>query len=200
MSHLYRNRIQLRDGRLLGYAEYGDLSGRPVSCFPGTPGSRLLHPPEDPTIACGARLIVVERPGFGLSDDQPGRTLLHWPEDVVEFADQLELKRFAAVGISAGAPYAAACAHTIPQRISAVGIISGVGPMDAPGSLQEMPRIRRAVAIVARHAPCLLRPLLWWTANPQRDIQRFFPAHGVGRLRGGSRRLGAPASQRHAGA
>jgi pimeloyl-ACP methyl ester carboxylesterase len=174
MSQLHGDRIQLPDGRWLGYAEYGYPRGQPLLYFPGTPGSRLLHPPEEATIACGARLIVVERPGFGLSDDQPRRTLLDWPDDVSAFADQLGLDRFAVVGVSAGAPYAAACAYTIPQRLSRVGIISGVGPIDVLGSLPEMPRVRRVGAIVARHAPWLLQPLLWWIANPQRSVQRFF--------------------------
>lgn len=33
--------LWLRDGRLLGYAEYGDLDGKPVFFFHGWPGSRL---------------------------------------------------------------------------------------------------------------------------------------------------------------
>jgi pimeloyl-ACP methyl ester carboxylesterase len=61
-------RVKLTDGRSLGYAEYGDGTGRPVLCFPGTPSSRLLHPLEGPTSSLGVRLIVVERPGFQLED------------------------------------------------------------------------------------------------------------------------------------
>ena len=37
------DRIQLPDGRVLGYAEYGDLSGKPVIFFTGAPSSRFLH-------------------------------------------------------------------------------------------------------------------------------------------------------------
>jgi len=35
------NVVRLRDGRILGYAEYGDPTGRPAFLFHGTPGSRL---------------------------------------------------------------------------------------------------------------------------------------------------------------
>ena len=73
--------IRLHDGRLLGYAEYGDPTGKPVFLFQGTPSSRLLHPDKDLTRSLGARLIVMDRPGFGLSDFQPGRRLLDWPSD-----------------------------------------------------------------------------------------------------------------------
>jgi pimeloyl-ACP methyl ester carboxylesterase len=36
--------IKLKDGRSLGYAEYGNLDGKPVFCFHGFPGSRLDWP------------------------------------------------------------------------------------------------------------------------------------------------------------
>jgi pimeloyl-ACP methyl ester carboxylesterase len=166
-------RVRLPNGRALGYAEYGDPAGRPVLFFPGAPSSRLLHPPEEPTRALGVRLIVVERPGFGLSDFQPGRTLLDWPDDIVAFADELEFDRFPVVGISAGGPYAAACAYRMPQRVMAAGIISAVGPMN-PSALKEMPRVRQLGAKVARNAPWLLRPLLWLASNPHRNPDKFF--------------------------
>jgi pimeloyl-ACP methyl ester carboxylesterase len=168
------DRVNLPDGRSLGYAEYGDPSGKPVLFFPGTPSSRLLHPPEGPTTSLGARLIVVERPGFGLSDFQPGRTLLDWPDDVVALADALDIERFAVAGLSAGGPYAVACGFKIPHRLTKVAVISGVGPTDLPGSTREMSRVRQAGAAVARRAPWLLRPLLWLVSNPHRDPERFF--------------------------
>ena len=89
----------LRCGRRLGFAEYGDPAGKPVLYFHGTPSSRLLHPDEGITRSLGARLIILERPGFGLSDFQPGRELLDWPDDVVEAADQLDLDCFAVVAL-----------------------------------------------------------------------------------------------------
>ena len=182
MTHLDRQNepgpadgiVRLGDGRALGYAEYGDRAGTPVLLFPGTPSSRLIHPPEGPTRAMGARLIVVERPGFGRSDFLPRRTLLDWPDDAAAFADALGIERFAVVGISGGGPYVAACAFKIPHRLTQAAIVSGVGPTDLPGSLQEMPRIRHASAMVARHAPWLLRPLLWLLGNPHHGPERFF--------------------------
>ena len=51
-------------------------------------------------------MFTLERPGIGLSDPQPGRTLLDWPPDVAAFADAMRLDRFAVLGTSAGAPYA----------------------------------------------------------------------------------------------
>jgi pimeloyl-ACP methyl ester carboxylesterase len=166
--------ISLPDGRVLGIAEHGDPHGIPLLFFPGTPGSRLIHPPDEVTRARGVHLIVVERPGFGLSSYQRGRTLCKWPLDVASCADALGLSRFAVAGLSGGGPYALACAYWLPHRVTATAVIGGVGPVDVPGGLGDMPRIRRLGAVVARYAPWLLRPLLWWTSNPRRDIDRFY--------------------------
>ncbi|MDQ4079090.1 MAG: alpha/beta hydrolase, partial [Chloroflexota bacterium] len=69
--------IQLKDGRLLGYAEYGDPAGQPIFFFHGWPGSRLeARPLTEPAAVHGARVIAADRPGFGLSDFKPGRTIL----------------------------------------------------------------------------------------------------------------------------
>lgn len=166
--------IILRCGRRLGFAEYGDPAGEPVLYFHGTPSSRLLHPDEEITRSLGARLIILERPGFGLSDFQPGRELLDWPDDVVEAADQLDLSRFAAVGPSGGGPYVAACAYKVPERLTVAAMVSSAGPMQMPGATDGMPSIRRAGAAIGRNAPWLLRPLMWLLQNPGRNPKRFF--------------------------
>lgn len=166
--------IQLGDGRLLGYAEYGDPAGKPVFLFQGTPSSRLMHPDESITASLGARLLVLDRPGFGLSDFQRDRTLLDWPDDVVEVADRLGIGRFAVIGISGGGPYVAACAYKIAERLSCAAMVSSAGPVDAPGATEGMPRVRQAGSTIARQAPWLLRPLVWLLQNPCRNPDRFF--------------------------
>ncbi len=138
-----------------------------------------IHPSNRRT-ALGVRLFVLERPGYGLSDFQKGRQLLDWPEDVSAFADALGIDRFPVIGVSGGGPYAAACAYKIPQRVTRAAIVSGVGPTDLPGSLEEMPRIRQLGALVARHAPWLLGTVLWLIANPQRNPERFFERMAAG--------------------
>jgi pimeloyl-ACP methyl ester carboxylesterase len=79
------------------------------------------------------RLITVDRPGIGLSDACPRRRLLDWPHDVRQLADELALDRFAVLGWSAGGPFALACAYLIPDRLQAVGIMSGMSPLHWPG-------------------------------------------------------------------
>ncbi|MBN2083751.1 MAG: alpha/beta hydrolase [Anaerolineales bacterium] len=128
--------IQLPDGRILAYAEYGDPGGKPVFLFHGVPGSRIFRPPLDGlTARKKARLITVDRPGYGGSTFQPGRRITDWPEDILRLADYLHLDRFAVCGHSGGGPYVLACARFIPERLTAAGVISSLGPVDAPGAL-----------------------------------------------------------------
>lgn len=119
-------RITLHDGRILAYAERGPADGFPILVFHGTPGSRQeQHSPTETYDRLGVRYLTVDRPGMGLSDPLAYRTLLDWPDDVVQLADALELERFAVLGYSGGGSYAAACGYRLPNRVTAVGIVSG---------------------------------------------------------------------------
>ena len=146
--------LQLKDGRKLGYAEFGTPSGEPVFVFHGFPGSRLDAAMEGSIRAsCEARLIAIDRPGFGLSNFKPHRTMADWPADVVELADALGLGRFSAMGISGGGPYAAACARFIPDRLKSVAIVAGVGPFQAPGVKEGMMLANRLLFSISAYVP-----------------------------------------------
>src|ERR671934_2916699 len=133
--------IRLRDGRRLGYAEWGDPGGRPLLYFHGWPGSRVEGRLGDEAArAQGVRLIALDRPGMGLSDYQPRRALVDWPVDVSQVTAALGLDRFAVLGISGGGPYAAACAWKLSEQLAGAGIVSGLAPVDAPGALAGMGR------------------------------------------------------------
>jgi pimeloyl-ACP methyl ester carboxylesterase len=62
-----------------------------------------------------------------------------WPDEVSQL-EALGLDRFAVLGISGGSPYAAVCAWKLPQRLTGAGIVSGIGPLDAPGASEGMSR------------------------------------------------------------
>jgi pimeloyl-ACP methyl ester carboxylesterase len=121
--------VELRDGRVLGYEEWGPGVGFPILGFGGTAMSRLAHLGREAPDSAGVRLVLVDRPGYGLSDFQPGRTLLDWPADVAQLADRLGLDRFAVYGMSGGGPHAAACGYALPERVAAVGLVSSPGPV-----------------------------------------------------------------------
>lgn len=126
----YAQTITLEDGRKLGYAEFGDLQRKPIFYFHGHRSSRLEPKMYDfEKKQYEVRLIAVDRPGYGVSDFQKDRKLLDWPVDVVELADSLDIDKFAVLGGSGGGPYVAACAYTIPDRLTTCGIVSGLGPV-----------------------------------------------------------------------
>ena len=102
--------IRAGDGRSLGVCEWGMPTGAPVFSLHGTPGSRLGRH-HDPTVyeRANVRLVTYDRPGYGLSDRQPGRRIVDAVADVAAIADALELDRFAVMGGSGGAPHALAC-------------------------------------------------------------------------------------------
>jgi hypothetical protein len=87
--------LLLPDGRTLGYALYGSLTGRAVIYLHGHPGSRLegahLH---DLGLRLGARIVAPDRPGSGLSSPQPDRKILDYSKDVEYLADHLQLERY----------------------------------------------------------------------------------------------------------
>lgn len=131
--------LRLRDGRRLGYAQYGAADGEPVFYFHGHPGSRLegrlAHPAA---AAAGVRVIAVDRPGYGLSDFQSGRTITDWPGDVAQAAELLGIGRFSVAGASGGGPYALACAWRLPDRVIRAAVLSGVGPFRVRGITRGM--------------------------------------------------------------
>ena len=157
--------IRLRDGRRLGYTEWGDPGGRPLLYFHGWPGSRVEGRLGDEAArAKGVRLIALDRPGMGLSDYLQRRTLVDWPDDVLQVAAALGLDRFAVLGISGGGPYAAACAWKLSERLTGAGIVSCLAPLDAPGAMAGMGRQNRlAFQLVGRLVP-LRRVLMAKTA------------------------------------
>src|SRR6185312_3853086 len=105
------HRVRLADGRTLACLELGDPSGPPVLYFHGYPGSRLeARVAAAAARRLGLRLLAVDRPGFGQSTFQTGRSIGAWAADVAALADRLALGRFSIVGVSGGGPYALACA------------------------------------------------------------------------------------------
>jgi pimeloyl-ACP methyl ester carboxylesterase len=135
-------RLELGDGRTIGYATWGDPEGTPVFIGHGTPGSRLalspgLDDPEWLRQEC-LRFIGVDRPGYGYSDPWVEASLLDCAGDLVRVADDLGLERFWALGVSGGAPYILALGVLVPERLGGVAVLSGLGMLDRPGALEGM--------------------------------------------------------------
>ncbi len=116
------------------------------------------------------RVIAFDRPGYGQSDPAPRSTT--WQDlaaDVGELATHLGLNRFPIVGVSGGGPLAAACARLMPERVSALALVSSVPPPEwvDRGGLGLLMRLGRWPAM-ARPTMAMARRLLLspaWAEN-----------------------------------
>jgi pimeloyl-ACP methyl ester carboxylesterase len=154
--------VILKDGRRLGFAEYGVGTGRPVFHFHGSGSSRFEHPSAESMLnLMGIRFISVDRPGHGLSDFQPQRRLLDWPGDVCHLADHLGIGEFYVEGYSAGGPHALVCAHQLPERVLAGAVYGCVAPMNRPRAYQGLPFFNQVLAKSARWFPGFAKFIRW---------------------------------------
>jgi pimeloyl-ACP methyl ester carboxylesterase len=129
------SQVKVSGGRELAYTDIGQPDWLCVLFFHGAPSSRLrLAYLEQQFLAEGVRVVSLDRPSYGRSSPQPGRSMIDWPSDVAALADALGLDRFVVAGHSSGGPYALVCAALLPARVSAAIILGGVTDMGWPGA------------------------------------------------------------------
>lgn len=118
------------DNRTLAVESTGDVErGYPVFLMHGTPGSRIGIKPRDIVLyRMGIHLISYDRPGYGGSTRQEGRSVVDCAEDVQAIATRLELGRFAVVGRSGGGPHVLACAARLGSVVDRVAVMGSIAP------------------------------------------------------------------------
>jgi pimeloyl-ACP methyl ester carboxylesterase len=145
--------MTLRDGRRIAWSAGGPEDGVPIVYLHGAIGTSVDFTPElrAHIERLGIRYIALSRPGFGRSDPCPGRRIADFPEDVERVADRLGLERLALVGVSAGGPYALACARALPDRAVATAAVSSLSPLCPPHAGRWMPvHLRLALRALVR--------------------------------------------------
>jgi pimeloyl-ACP methyl ester carboxylesterase len=122
------------DGRTLRVEEAGDPGGVPVVMHHGTPGAGHLYGPHAADARDrGIRLLGYDRPGYGGSTPQPGRSVADCAADVSAIADALGIDRLGVWGVSGGGPHALACAALLPDLVVAVGSLASIAPYGSSG-------------------------------------------------------------------
>jgi pimeloyl-ACP methyl ester carboxylesterase len=126
--------VTTADGRALAVYEGGDPSGVPVLVQNGTPGSGMfyavhLRDAEEK----GIRLLSYDRPGYGRSSRDEGRSVADCAADIAAICDALDVDRFCTWGVSGGGPHALATAALLPGRVAAAAVLAPVAPFDAEG-------------------------------------------------------------------
>ena len=126
--------VQTADGRTLAVQESGDPAGRPVLVHNGTPNSRHVYRKvTDDAAAHGLRLISYDRPGYGGSSPDPGRSTADCAADVRAICAALDVDRLATWGISGGGPHVLACAALLPDLVVAAASLASLAPYGADG-------------------------------------------------------------------
>lgn len=126
--------VHTPDGRVLAVEDWGDPAGRPVLVHMGTPNSRLLYGPNVTDAAeRGLRLISYDRPGYGGSTPQPGRTVADCAADVRAICAEIGVDRIATWGVSGGGPHVLACAALLPDLVIAAASLASLAPYGAEG-------------------------------------------------------------------
>jgi pimeloyl-ACP methyl ester carboxylesterase len=127
--------VSTSGGRTLAVEDAGDRGGRPVMVHVGTPGGRRLYGSR--TLADAERrqlrLISYDRPGYGDSTPQPGRSMADCARDVRVICEALGIDRLAMWGLSGGGPHVLACAALLPGLVTAAASLASLAPYDAEG-------------------------------------------------------------------
>lgn len=120
--------IALADGRVVRVYDTG--SGElTVLWHHGSPHTGVpLSPVVEAARQRGIRLVTYARPGYGESSPDRGRDVASAAGDVRQIMDELGIDRFATMGYSGGGPHALACAALLPERVTSVVTLAGVGP------------------------------------------------------------------------
>lgn len=122
--------MQLQDGRVLAWSEWGPVDGVPVLFCTGAGMSGWLGFGAKDLPDLGLKLIAIDRPGLGLSDAHPHKTLSSWVDDTRQFIQANNLHNVLTVGFSQGAPFAFALAAS--NQVKAIAIVSGQDELTHP--------------------------------------------------------------------
>lgn len=169
------------------FAEYSDPSGAVVLWCHGTPGARRQFPLLGRRAAekLGLRVVVVERPGSGLSAPHAYAAVADCATDIAHVADALGADRLGVVGLSGGGPDALACGVVPPlaARVTAVAVVGGtvpsVGPEAATGVIDDLARrfqpmlseLRRPLAALSLGLLAPLIPVSHYVLRAYSSIQ-----------------------------
>ena len=151
--------IQLRDGRKMALGCYGDFSQKPVFYMHGIDGSRLqmaFDPWELKRL--GLHYVIPERPGFGISDPLPGRTLLDWASDMEDAMDFYGEKRYHVAGSNAGGVFALVLGHLLPERLEKITLINCAGPPETLSFSSNYSPFWRMTMGIGRRFPAMFGP------------------------------------------
>lgn len=174
------------DGHRVNYVEMGDGDGPPIVLVHGIAGNWQNWLENIPRLAQERRVVAMDLPGFGASEEPPEITLSGYGRSVDRLCELLDLGEVCLVGNSMGGFVTAETAIQFPERVERLVLVSAAGittsnlrrePVMAWGRIAGMagarsaaekrlaivrPRIRHLVySFLVRHPSRLGAEILW---------------------------------------
>ena len=179
--------VRRGDGSVIAVEVVGERGAAPLLFCHGLADSRLsAHLFTRAARELGWCVVAPDRPGAGGTDPRRLRRLVDWVEDAKLVLDALGVDAAALLGISAGGPFAAACAAGIPGRVRSLTLVSPLGPPGWP--TRGMAPGERLSLAAARHAPAFGGWFLGCLATLARRSPRLFLRLATSELPGIDRR------------
>ena len=189
--------VRRGDGSVIAVEVAGEQGAAPVLLCHGLADSRLsARLFTQAARELGLRIMAPDRPGTGGTDPRRLGRLADWAEDAALVLDGVRAEPAALLGISAGGPFAAACAARIPGRVRSLTLVCPLGPPGWP--TRGMAPGERLSLAVARHAPAFGGWFLGRLAALARRSPRLFLRLAASELPGIDRRAIAQPGMREA--
>jgi pimeloyl-ACP methyl ester carboxylesterase len=164
--------VELRrgDGSVIALEVVGQQDAAPVLFCHGLADSRLsAHWFGQAAAELGLCVIAPDRPGTGGTEPRRLARLTDWVEDATLILNALHVDSVALLGVSAGGPFAAACAAGLPGRIRSLTLIAPMGAPEWP--THGMAPGERLSLALARHTPAFGG----WSLGRLGALARYWP-------------------------
>jgi pimeloyl-ACP methyl ester carboxylesterase len=179
--------VRRGDGSVIAVEVVGEQGAAPLLFCHGLADSRLSARLFAPAAGeLGWRVVAPDRPGVGGTDPRRLRRVADWVEDAALVLDAVGADTAALLGISAGGPFAAACAAAMPGRARNLLLVAPLGPPGWP--TRGMAPGQRLSLAVARRAPAFCGWFLGRLATLARRSPRLFLRLATSELPGPDRR------------
>lgn len=142
--------VRRPDGGAIAVEVVGAPDALPVLFCHGLAESRLAaHRLAAAAYRLGLRIIAPDRPGIGGTDPVRLGRVVDWVRDAGQVLDALGIGAAHLLGVSAGGPYAAACAARMPGRTCRLTLVAPLGAPEWP-TTGMAPWQRRSLRLGAR--------------------------------------------------
>ena len=185
------------DGSVISVEIAGQQGATPVLFCHGLADSQLSAQLfTQAAYELGLCLVAPDRPGIGRTDRRHLRRLADWAEDAALVLDALGAGPTALLGVSAGGPFAAACAARLGGRVRSLTLVSALGPPAWP--TRGMAPGQRLSLQAVRHVPAFGGWFLDRLATLARGRPELFLRLATSELSGVDRRALAQPGMREA--